>query len=229
MLVEKFGEGNNSKFAASIGTSEANIRNYINGTQPRTDILTAIAEKFGISFEWLLTGKGEMQKSASPDCGYADYTRLRQTTAPVAAECAYRYEVSTETQNQVPLLPVSAQGGPLNDFVQSVRMQDCEKITTPIRGIDFAMTVAGDSMSPEYPNGSMVLIKKVNEKAFLEWGKVHVLDTCNGSVIKRIAPGSREGYIRCISINPDPVYAPFEVPMSDIFGVYKVVLCMALK
>ena len=53
--------------------------------------------------------------------------------------------------NYVPLLPISAQGGSLNDFVVSVKDSDCEQVISPIKGADFAMTVAGDSMSPEYP------------------------------------------------------------------------------
>ncbi|MDR0660069.1 MAG: hypothetical protein LBG19_04550 [Prevotellaceae bacterium] len=46
----------------------------------------------------------------------------------------------------VPLLPISAQGGSLNDFIVSVKDRDCERIVSPIKGADFAMTVAGDSM-----------------------------------------------------------------------------------
>ena len=84
-------------------------------------------------------------------------------------------------------------------------------------------------MAPEYPNGSKVYIKKINEKAFIEWGKVFVLDTCNGTVIKVIVPSEKEGYLRCLSINPDPRYAPFEVNQADMFGMYRVMLSMAIK
>ena len=31
------------------------------------------------------------------------------------------------------------------------------------------------------------------------------------------------------TINPDPVYAPFEVALADVFGMYKVMLCMSIK
>ncbi|WP_297627918.1 S24 family peptidase, partial [uncultured Rikenella sp.] len=98
---------------------------------------------------------------------------------------------------------ISAQGGPLNDFVTSVKREDCEKIASPIRGVDFAMSVSGDSMAPEYPSGCKILVKKIDEKAFIEWGRVYVLDTCNGSVVKKIMPGDRDGQVRCVSINDD--------------------------
>lgn len=91
------------------------------------------------------------------------------------------------------------------------------------------MTVSGDSMSPEYPNGSRIFIKRINERAFIEWGKVYVLDTCNDTVIKILVPAEKEGYVKCVSINQDPIFAPFEVAFEDIYGVYKVLLCMSVK
>ena len=155
---------------------------------------------------WLLTGEGSMFTTEPSLAGFneMEYTR-------------------------VPLLPISAQGGSLNDFVVSVSLQDCEKIISPINGADIAITISGDSMADEYPNGSIVLAKRINERAFIDWGKVYVLDTCNGVVVKALTPSEKENCIRCVSINPAPIYAPFEVALNDIYGVYRVMLCMAKK
>lgn len=155
---------------------------------------------------WLLTGEGSMFTTEPSLAGFneMEYTR-------------------------VPLLPISAQGGSLNDFVVSVSLQDCEKIISPIKGADIAITISGDSMADEYPNGSIVLAKRINERAFIDWGKVYVLDTCNGVVVKTLTPSEKEDCIRCVSINPNPIYAPFEVALNDIYGVYRVMLCMAKK
>lgn len=46
----------------------------------------------------------------------------------------------------VPLLPISAQGGSLNDFMVSVKDSECERVVSPVKGADFAITVAGDVM-----------------------------------------------------------------------------------
>lgn len=132
-------------------------------------------------------------------------------------------------QKTIPLLPISAQGGALNDFMVSVKEMDCEQIISPIRGVDFAITVSGESMYPEYPNGSQILVKRINEKAFIDWGRVYVLDTVNGTVIKRIVPADEKHNIRCLSINPDPIYAPFDVALSDVYAVYRVLMCMSMK
>lgn len=129
----------------------------------------------------------------------------------------------------VPLLPLYAQGGPLNDFVASIRATDCEKVISPIAGADFAITITGDSMAPEYPSGSRILIKRIDEKAFIEWGRVYVLDTMNGTIVKEVRKGNSDDEVMCYSLNPDPKFQPFAVKFSNIFGFYKVMLCLSLK
>lgn len=124
--------------------------------------------------------------------------------------------------NVIPLLPVSAQAGKLQEFAKSVSGYECEKIVAPIKDAEMAIPIIGESMYPELPSGSIVFIKKINEKAFIEWGKPYVLDTINGAVVKYLAPGAT-GCVKCISANPNPMYAPFEVPMTDINGVYRIV------
>jgi hypothetical protein len=52
------------------------------------------------------------------------------------------------------LLPISAIGGSLNNFVVSLIDSDCEKIISPIREAELAITVTGSSMYPDYPAGS---------------------------------------------------------------------------
>ncbi len=129
---------------------------------------------------------------------------------------------------QIPLLPISAQGGYLNDFEEQVRECDCEMILSPIKGAQLAMTITGDSMSPEYPNGCRVLLKKINDKAFIEWGRTYVLDTENGAVVKNIHPcPNDDSSIICRSINPN--FEPFKVKKAAIRGWYRVLMQMALK
>lgn len=127
----------------------------------------------------------------------------------------------------LPVIPIEAMAGTLGDFASSAAMYDCEMMVSPIKGADYAMKVSGDSMSPEYPNGSQILIKKVNEKAFIEWGKVYVLDTANGAVIKQIRKTDKEGVVECVSLNPD--YQPFTIDTSFINGWYRVLMVLALK
>lgn len=189
-------------------TNKSYLSQLVNGRTVSLSFINKLSEMDSrINSDWLLSGEGEMLKGEA-----------------AAAEQVPALAAGAE---MVPLLPIAAQGGPLNDFVTSVRREDCEKIASPIRGVDFAMSVSGDSMAPEYPSGCKILVKKIDEKAFIEWGRVYVLDTCNGSVVKKIMPGEREGQVRCVSINDD--YPPFLVDLVSVYGIYRVQMMLAEK
>ena len=209
------------KFEISIGMSNGWANKV--GDSIRENTLKKISEVYPeLNIAWLKSGVGIMLNNGESE-------ETLYTPKEEHPKERNQKDATEETAKMVLLLPVSAQGGSLNDFVVSVKESDCEKVVSPIRGVDFAMTVSGDSMSPEYPNGSRIFIKRINERAFIEWGKVYVLDTCNGTVIKILVPAEKEGYVKCVSINTDPIFAPFEVAFEDIYGVYKVLLCMSVK
>lgn len=198
------------KFEIAVGVSNGYVNNL--KSSPSSDVIQKIFCVFPeLNTTWLLTGQGAMLNDVS----------VPPTETPEVRESV----------NKVPLLPLDAIAGSLNDFVASVNKYDCEQTVNPIEGADFAITVSGESMTPEYPNGSRIFIKRIKESAFIDWGRVYVLDTCNGVVVKRLVPSEKdtEKYVRCLSINPDPMYAPFEVAWEDVFGVYRVLLCMSMK
>lgn len=179
------------------------------GSEKLNNVLTAFPE---LNREWLLYGEGDMLSSTSS----------AQPQPSVKNE-----RVVDDEAYKVPLVPISALGGSLNDFNLAVKRDDCETVISPIKDIDMAIKISGDSMEPEYPSGSTVLIKKINEHAFLEWGKVYVLSTCNGTVIKRLMPTDDPNKVLCESINPK--YPPFEVSLEHVYGVYIVMMCMSFK
>ena len=198
---------NKSEFGRIIGVSNAYISSIRKSIQP--DKAEKIASSFpDLNIAWLMTGEGEMVKSNTGQ----DFDDKPQE------------EVHGTV---VPLLPILAHGGKLTDFECSISRYECEKVVSPIDGVDLAITISGDSMAPEYPSGSSVLIKKVNEKAFIEWGKVYVLDTCNGTIIKQLMPHDNPSYVRCVSLNS--AYPPFDLSLSYVHAIYRVLLCMAMK
>ena len=135
--------------------------------------------------------------------------------------------VANEPEETVLVIPYEARGGTIGDFVDGVKEYDCEKIVSPIRGADYAMEVTGDSMSPEFPSGSRVLIKKIDPEQFIPWGETFVLDTPNGAVIKKVRRASDPALVECVSINP--AYQSYTVPRNFIRGWYRVLMVMALK
>lgn len=194
---------NISRFNRIIGVSPSYVQNMSNniGVEIRERISQAFPE---LNMEWLIRGEGDMI--------------IKTDDKPTKL---------LDGQKTILVIPTYAQGGSLTDVVESIHDYDCEKIISPIIDAEMAIMVTGDSMSPEYPNGSRVIIKRVNEKAFLDWGRTYVLDTCNGIVIKNLYPSSLEGYVRCVSINPN--YPPFDISMDDIRGYWRVLMCQSMK
>ena len=119
------------------------------------------------------------------------------------------------------MLPVEAYAGCLQQWSRGVMLRDCEKVVSPVPGVDFGIRITGDSMEPEFKDGSILFIKRINEKAFIPWGHPMVIDTENGVVVKVIYPAGDSvvlpdcpmEYIEARSYNP--AYPPFLIPTES--------------
>jgi len=118
-----------------------------------------------------------------------------------------------------PRIPMTVAAGFASDFSEGVKLYDCEQIPviTAFPAYDFTMIVKGNSMEPKYEGGDEIAIRKITD--YIEWGKVYVLSTREGAVIKRLYD-AQDKY-RCVSYNKE--YPDFEINKTDVFGVYKVV------
>lgn len=176
---------------------------------------TAFDDVFDI--DWLLYGEGDMLR---PEAEESD-------AAPVS-ESYYEDDVPEKYMSY--LVPMAAMGGSLIGFEdEGVRKEDCERVISPIANADWVVPVCGDSMEPEYPNGSRVYVRQISPNDFIAWGNVFVLDTTNGIIIKVVNKSDREDCVRCESLNPSGRYAPFDVPMRSIRAMYRVLLCVSVK
>lgn len=125
------------------------------------------------------------------------------------------------TADTVPIVPYAVRGGALQGFSEGVEEWECERITSPIRGAELAFEVTGDSMAPGFPAGARVLLKRV--KSVIAWGEVHVIDTVDGPVLKRIDQGENGTFILR---SDNPAYQPIVVTRDEIRGVWRVLLRM---
>lgn len=193
-------------FERKCGLSNGYIRSIEQTIMPRK--LKSISLQFpDLNQSWLLTGEGEM---------------LNKEQQKEHKDILSDYETY--------LLPMTTHAGSLTGVADDgALLQNCEKVILPIKGVDFAITVYGDSMSPEYPSGSRLLIKRIDPTIFIDWGKVFVLDTSNGVIVKEVHTCEKEGYVTCHSINPDPKYADFDVPLKEVYGMYRVLMCLSAK
>ncbi len=165
------------------------------------DKIMRIKELFPeLNRDWLLYGEGEM---------------LEESTASARRK--------REEEWEVPMLPVSAFAGNLQMWSQGVTEADCTRVVSPVKGADFAIPICGDSMEPDFQNGSTVLIKRINERAFIPWGSAMVIDTENGVLIKDVYPDEEDSE-NIIARSRNERYPPIKIPKSSVYGLYRV-LC----
>ena len=179
------------KFQESIGVSNSYIQNISEGIG--ADVLNRISIQYpNLNTSWLLTGEGEMIKNREMESSSID-------------------ERNKKTR---PRIPYYAAAGTLTETIEGVTEYQCEEVPviSAFPHYDFTIRVVGRSMEPEYFAGDEVACLKVNEKRFLQWGRVHVLDTTQGVVIKRIYDNG--DCITCRSYNPE--FPDFSIPKEDI-------------
>lgn len=174
-----------SRFEKMIGLSNGFVNNISKGIG--ADKLQRIVSVYPeLNTTWLLTGEGEM---------------LKKCSTPVH-------------KNTRPRIPYDAAAGTLTDTVEGITEYQCEEV--PVISVfpkyDFTIRIVGRSMEPEYFAGDEVACLRVNEKRFLQWGRVHVLDTTQGVVIKRIYDNGDS--VICRSYNPE--FPDFIIPKEDI-------------
>ena len=189
----------------SIGASKGVLSRAIaNGTDIQAKWIEAIVENYPLySEEWLLTGRGDMIKKDNAGC--------QRQIEPAR-------HVSDNSQEGIPLIPLSAMAGAFTGEV-SVMEYECERYVIPaFKGADFLIQVKGDSMQPTYYSGDLVACQRVPlNDLFFQWNKTYVLDTAQGPLIKRIMPGSDSSHVLIVSDNDN--YPPFELSKSQFHGV----------
>lgn len=161
------------------------------GQEKLNNVLTVFPE---LNREWLLYGEGSM---------------LNEDLS-----CTSSLKKKEEKSDTRPRIPYDAAAGTLTETIEGVTEYQCEEVPviSAFPHYDFTIRVVGRSMEPEYFAGDEVACLKVNEKRFLQWGRVHVLDTTQGVVIKRIYDDG--DCITCRSYNPE--FPDFSIAKEDI-------------
>lgn len=124
-----------------------------------------------------------------------------------------------KAEKMLPHFPTNAMAGTLTGFSEGVKDFNCEMmpVIAAMPSYDFTMNIKGDSMEPKYESGDIIAIKKVYD--YIEWGKVYVLDTADGAVVKRLYDAD-DKYL-CKSYNPE--YPDFYVEKSSVYSIFKVI------
>ena len=119
----------------------------------------------------------------------------------------------------LPLISIEAVAGFPTMDNDGVSINDCEMYNVPefaSKGAQYLIRVSGSSMHPSYANGDILACRKIDSITFFQWGKVYVLDTNQGALVKRLYEDKEHGdNVICHSDNAE-LYPRFSIPRDEI-------------
>ena len=228
-IAVNYFEDNNSKFAAALGTNEANIRNYRSKIVPKVDFIVKLCNDLDISFEWMFNGSGEMKKvkkEAGASLAHPMATGTYPATAGAyIAATAGTYPTTTGIDNNlqhqqgIPLYEMNPAGSLLDFFNQPPNIIDYIYIPKLPKS-DGALYILGESMYPILKSGDIVIYKRVNNLSEgIYYGEMYLLsiniDGDDATILRYVHHSEKgEDYIRLISHNT--THAPKDIRMEYV-------------
>ena len=214
-IIEHFADGNEKRFAESIGVKPAVINNYTKGKQqskPGFEVLHKIIEAYPeVNIEWLLNGKGEMLKG-----------RKKGVTEKIIVATQ-----DTKGNVTVPLINRKAAANYLSGHQTQEYFEELDALILPnslVSGKQYcAIQVSGDSMKPTLQDGDYVLCYRCDRQEWenLSDGEVCVIvSVTNGVQIKRIKNKLNENFLTCESDNYKK-HPPFDLAHEDIAEIWR--------
>ncbi len=188
------------KFFTKIGMTYGNFTGKAKETPLNSNAIgNILLEIPDISPDWLITGDGTMLRAQEP-----------------APHLVIDHDVPYRS---VPLIPIEAVAGYAGIDESGVSYEDCEHYVVPEfdrLGVEFVIRVSGSSMYPKYSNGDLLACRKIKEILFFQWGKVYVIDSSQGQLVKRVfEDNNNPDNILLVSDNKEN-YPPFVMPKADI-------------
>ncbi|WP_033160605.1 S24 family peptidase [Bacteroides cellulosilyticus] len=221
-ICDYYFAGNVSEMARAVNIKQSTIRDIVGTKQskPSFETLKAIVDcpTIKVNTKWLLVGAGNV---FDEDKGYF-YFEFNENKEPVKVEHFEKpLKKATSILQTRPRIPYTAAAGSLTSAVEGITADQCEQIPriNIFPEYDFTIIIKGDSMEPKYEGGDEVACKRIDSTSFIQWGKVHVLDTAQGILIKRTYEDGDK--IRCVSYNPE--YPDFSIDKSEIYSMSLVV------
>ena len=201
-------------FERSCGMPNATIQNMRVSIAP--DKLEAIANAYPqLNIEWLMVGRGEMLNAQKTD------------------EEVFLSGMASNKEHSatLPLVPIDAVAGYNGWDEAGVTLADCPQYSVPdfiAVKAEFLIRVSGSSMYPKYSSGDILACRKIQEIRFIQWGKIYVIDSSQGMMVKRLFEiDDDKDNVLCKSDNPN--YPPFVLPKDDIRSLSIVVGAIRLE
>lgn len=199
-----------SAFERQCGMSNATVANMRKSlAQDKVEIIARNYPQLNVA--WLMTGEGDMLN-----------------VNPKAREDAEPQQITAS----LPLVPIAAVAG-YNGFDEAagVTLAECPQYNVPdffAVNAEFLIRVSGSSMYPKYSSGDILACRRIKEVTFLQWGKIYVIDSQQGMMVKRLFEIKDDpASVLCKSDNEN--YPPFRLPRNEIRSLSIVVGAIRLE
>ena len=212
LIADKLCDGNMSELGRIAGVNQPALRDIVGKKQaePRFEILSKIVDNTTllINAEWLLTGKGAMQKSLIDIIHHSPYHNIGTPAIPI-------YDINAAAN------------------LQTLFANNTQHVLGEIKipnapACDGAIYVRGDSMYPLVKSGDIVSFKQLHNMDNLVSGEMYVVDFDNDGddflVIKYVKWEERDVTLRLISYNEH--YQDMIIPVSAVrsIAIIKIVI-----
>jgi hypothetical protein len=217
--------------AESMGYAQETVSRAFKGDEKylTDNFLLHLNKSFGSIFndDWLVAGKDEMlvrfyehsnieQTDDMYMEGYAtkDDSNMFDAIIKMGKRDGYRL---------VPQYNMDARGGfGANDEIDTKEYVVDYIPFKDAKESDICIPVSGNSMSPVYAPGTIILLHKVETwKEFIEFGQVYVIILTDGRrLLKELKRGAEKDKFLCVSYNPS--FDPAELSKDLISDVYLV-------
>lgn len=224
MLLERHFGNNQSRMARETGVHRQKLLRSLSAdvSKPDTELLDALSRKGGFRFEWLISGQEPlMDRDAEVPSGRV----AEPARSPVIQSNAEFVDLGKDSI-WVPIYPVYLGAGDDGDVsIEDLEPEGAFPLPASFArqlGINghrkpFGVTVRGDSMNRDFPDGAMVFGYMVPE---VDGEDIYALYLGGELLVKRVRRKLGGGY-ELISSNPS--YPPVPVATDDVrvIGVIK--------
>lgn len=199
-------------------TEQRRLNRQINEDATITsETISSILEVYPqLDANWLLTGKGEMYKSEQ-------HTTNTTDTHSIHVDEPLREYLPTSNFKLLPLMNMDIAGGSTNQEVDTTEYIEKYIPFVDARDGDIACPVTNNSMTPVYPSGTIVQMRKVERwREYIEYGQVYVVDLVDGRrLIKQVRKSTSKDKFTLVSFNKE--YDDNEVSVDMIYSMWLVI------
>ena len=224
-IISHYSDGKPTVFAKHIGVAPSTISSWLSRETFDYELLFAKCED--ISPSWILTGEGEMLKSAArPSQAQPRDDREKTERRPREQQPARR---------RIPLYADVVSIGGYNDEVANTDAAAAHVAEWIDAGDWFPEATAairhyGDSMV-EYPAGSILVLKRVQDRRLLINGRNYVIETTEFRITKQLQYDGGD-YLMAYSSNPETypdgrqIHSPIKIPLDTVRHIDLVLGCV---